>query len=150
MLPITVLIADDKEARRVFCLSLLQNEEGIQVLGEATSDLEAVTLMVRLKPRILLLSSNLLKGKDSPLLLSLRQRSPQTSVILLTRRAPVARILEALSHGARGYLEEKVLSTYLPKAVRCVDAGEAWVPRKMVARIIDCLARLTAESLDRL
>ncbi len=146
MPPITVLIADDRETRRAFCLNLLQPEKGIQVLGEVQSDLEAITATVKLKPRILLLSINLLKGKDNPLLLTLRQKSPQTSVILLTRLAPEARILEALSHGARGYLEEKVLSIFLPKAVRCVDAGEAWVPRKMVARIIDRLARLTAKS----
>ncbi len=146
MSPVTVLIADDKEARRDFCLSLLQHEKGIQVLGEAQTDLEAVAATVKLKPRILLLSFNLLKGNDGALLLTLRQKSPQTKILLLTRLVPEARILKALSHGARGYLEEKVLSTFLPKAVRCVDAGEAWVPRKMVAKIIDRLALLTAKS----
>ena len=143
-MPITVLIADDKEARRGFCLNLLRHEKGIRVLGEAQTDLEAITATVKLEPRILLLSLNFLKGKDNPLLLTLRQKSPQTRIILLSRLAPEARILEALSHGARGYLEEKALSTFLPKAVRCVDAGEAWVPRKMVAKIIDLLARITA------
>lgn len=146
MPPITVLIADDKKARRASCLSLLRNEQGIQVLGEAATALEAVALALKLKPRILLLGLDLLKGKDNLLLLTLRQKSPQTRIILLTRVAPEARILEALSHGARGYLEEKVLSTFLAKAVQCVDADEAWVPRKMVAKIIDRLARLTAKS----
>jgi DNA-binding NarL/FixJ family response regulator len=150
MPPISVLIADDKEARRGLCLNLLQHEKGIQVLVEAQTDLEVVTSTVKQKPRILLLSLNLLKGNGGALLFSLRQKSPGTRIILLTRVASEGRILEALCRGARGYLEEKVLSTFLPKAVRCVDAGEAWVPRKMVARIIDRLASLTAGSHDRL
>jgi DNA-binding NarL/FixJ family response regulator len=54
-------------------------------------------------------------------------------------------MIEALSCGVRGYLEEEALITFLPKAVRCVDAGEAWVPRSMVARIIERLAHVTAK-----
>lgn len=144
MSPITVLIADRDEARRAACVRLLQPEKGIRVVGRAQSGLEALSATAKLKPRILLLSLNLLKGKEIAQLFVLRQKSPQTKVILLTHRAPKTRILEALSYGARGYIEEKVLSAFLPKAVRCVDAGEAWVPRKMVARIIERLARLTA------
>lgn len=52
--------------------------------------------------------------------------------------------MDALSHGAQGYLERKALRAFLPKAVRVVDAGEPWVPRKMVAKILARLARLTA------
>ena len=150
MTPITVLIADHEKARRAVCLRLLEPEEGIRVIGEARTDLEAVTATIKLKPRILLLGLNLLKGKHDALLMTLRQKSPQTRVILLTGRSQEAGIVEALSHGSRGYLEEKVLATFLPKAVRCVDAGEAWVPRKMVARIIERLASLTAKSQERL
>ena len=72
-------------------------------------------------------------------------RSPRTKVILLTTRTTEARILDTLSRGAWGYLEQEMLRTFLPKAVRAVDAGEVWVPRKMVGRILDRLASLTAQ-----
>jgi DNA-binding NarL/FixJ family response regulator len=62
-------------------------------------------------------------------------------MILLTRRSSEAPILEVLCLGARGYLKETDISAFLPKAVRQVEAGEAWVPRKMVAKIVDRLAR---------
>ena len=61
----------------------------------------------------------------------------------MTDGASEARTLEALAHGARGYLDKALLTTFLARAVRVVDAGEAWVPRKMVARIMDRLAGLT-------
>ena len=81
--------------------------------------------------------------RGCPLIPALRQKSPQTKVILLTDGASEARTLEALAHGARGYLDKALLTTFLARAVRVVDAGEAWVPRKMVARIMDRLAGLT-------
>jgi len=70
-------------------------------------------------------------------------------VILLTYRASETQILEALSHGALGYLEKRLINIFLPKAVRKVDAGEAWVSPKMVAKTIERLAFLTASQEGR-
>jgi DNA-binding NarL/FixJ family response regulator len=141
---ITVLIADHDEARRAACARLLQPAKGIRVVGPAQGGLEDLASIAKLKPGILLLSLNSLENDKIAQLLVLRQKSPRTKVILLTRRAPEARILDALSCGARGYVEEEALRTFLAKAVRCVNAGEAWVPHKMVVRIIERLACLTA------
>jgi DNA-binding NarL/FixJ family response regulator len=141
MPPISVVIADRERARRTACLRLLQHTKRFRVLGEARSSMEAIAA-AKLRPRILLLDLSLSPGRSVVLLRVLRQKSPRTKVILLIGRASEARILEALSRGAQGYLEKKVLRAFLLKAVRVVDAGEAWVPRKMVAKIIDRLARL--------
>lgn len=145
MTPITLVIAHHEKAIRTFCIRLLQPEKGIGVVGQARSGVEVIAAVARLKPHILLLELNLSRGKGIVLLRALRQKSPRTKVILFTRRAPESRTLEALSYGAMGYLEEKVISTFLPKAVRVVHGGEAWIPRKMVARIIDRLAQLIAQ-----
>jgi DNA-binding NarL/FixJ family response regulator len=145
---ITVVIGDRKKSGRAACLSVLKREKWIQVVAETRSGLEVITAAARLKPRILLFNSNLFKEKRDNLLRALRQESPRSKVILLTRRVSEKTILEALSHGARGYLKESAMSTFLPKAVRLVDAGEAWVPRKMVAKIIECLAHLTGPGED--
>ena len=141
--PITVLIAERQRADRAACLRLLETERGIRVVGEARSGLETIASTGRLRPRILLLDLALARAEASPLIPALRQKSPQTKVILLTDGASEARTLEALAHGARGYLDRSVLAMFLARAVRVVDAGEAWVPRKMVARIMDRLARMT-------
>ena len=143
MPPISVVIADREKACRAACLRLLQPEKRVQVVAEARSSMEVIAAAVMFKPRILLLDLSLSREKGVALLPALRQKSPRTKVILLIGRASEARILEALSHGVQGYLEKKVLRAFLPKAVRVVDAGEAWVPREMVPKIIDRLARLT-------
>ena len=149
MPPITFLIADHKKSGRAACRRVLRLEKGIQGVGEARSGLEAVALAAKLNPRILLFHMNLFKEKKVDLIGALRRKSPKTRVILITLRSPEAQILDALSHGARGYIQEKDLNTFLPKAVRQVDVGEAWVSRKMVVKILDRLVRLTAREEER-
>jgi DNA-binding NarL/FixJ family response regulator len=63
---------------------------------------------------------------------------------VLTGHTSRAALLDAVSHGAHGYLNRRQLRAFLPKAVRKVDQGEPWVPRKMVPRIIESLMRLAA------
>jgi len=140
---ITVLIAESQKAARASCLKLLAPESGIRVVGEARSGIEAIASTGRLRPRIVLLDLGLARIAGHSLIPALRQKSPQTKVILLTEGASESRTLEALAYGARGYLDKSLVATFLPRAVRVVDAGEAWVPRKMVGRIMDRLARLT-------
>src|SRR5262249_19960015 len=143
MANITVVVAERQRADRAACLKLLGTESGIRVVGEARTGLEAIASAGRLRPRILLLDLGLARAAGTSLIPAVRQKSPQTKVILLTERASEARTLEALAHGARGYLDRSVLSRFLARAVRVVDAGEAWVPRKMVAKIMDRLTGLT-------
>lgn len=140
---ITVALTDQNAARRATCRRLLRPHKGIRVVGETEGALEAIALAARARPRILLLSLAVSRGNGAAILAALLRRSPRTRVILLTRRTTEARILDGLSRGARGYLEETKLRTFLPKAVRAVDAGQVWVPRKMVARILDRLAHLS-------
>jgi len=141
---INVVIADGDKTSRALSLNTLQPEKGILIVGVARNGLEAILAAEGLKPHILLLNLNLFRGKRGNLLRALRRKSPRTKMILLTRRASQTLILEALCQGALGYLKETAINTFLPKAVRQVEAGEAWVPRKMVAKIVDRLARLTA------
>ena len=82
--PITVVIAEHQVADRAACLRLLEAERGIRVVGEAKSGLEAITSTGRLRPRILLLDLALARAQRMPLIPALRQKSPQTKVILLT------------------------------------------------------------------
>jgi DNA-binding NarL/FixJ family response regulator len=144
MSPVTVVIAARQRASRSACLRLLQAQKGIRVVGAVRTEAEAFAAAGRIRPRVLLLDFSLFRRDGARVLSVLRERSPRTKVILLTDRASEARILDGLSRGALGYLERRALRTYLAKAVRAVNAGEAWVPRKMVAGILGRLLRLIA------
>ena len=132
---ITVAIADQQKSRRAACLRLLRPQRGIRVVAEGSTGLDALAA-TRLKPRILLFGLDLAQGRHMSVLSLIRRTSPRTKVILLTEHTPERLILEALGRGAPGYVDTAVLERFLPKVVRSVDAGEAWVPRRMVAKVV--------------
>ena len=142
----TVLIADHDQARRVRCRRLLQRDQTIRVVGEARNVPEALAGMAEWKPRVLLLDLTLVQANARGLVARLLRRSPRTRIILLTHHAAETQILDALSQGAIGYLPKTALPPYLSKAVPAVDAGEAWVPRTMVANLLTRLGRLAAQA----
>lgn len=144
MIPVTVVIAAETRDRAL-CRRLLHPEEGITVAAETRAGLEVLPTVARLRPRVLLLDFKQPRLDVLAALPGIRLQSPRTKVILLTaRRTSAALILEGLKRGARGYMDRAAARTFLPKAVRAVDAGEAWVPRRMVARILDKLVRLAS------
>jgi DNA-binding NarL/FixJ family response regulator len=141
-MPITVVIADRKKKDRLRCHAALQTEDGIQVIGEAASRHEVLAALKR-KPRVLLLDFTLSHVQPDSLVSTVRRESPDTRVVLMTDRATESRIVDALSQGARGYLWKEMIAPHLPRTVRVVDAGEAWIPRMMVALLLDRLAHLS-------
>jgi len=138
---ITVVVADEEKERRAACLRLLEPERGIRVVAEAATTAETLG-SARFAPQILLLDSKLAMGRGLVLLPVFLRSSPGTKVIVLTGQSSAAALLDALSHGAHGYLNRRRLRAYLPKAVRKVAQGEAWVPRKVLPKIIERLALL--------
>ena len=140
MAPITVVVADEERERRAACLRVLAQERGIRVIAEAESAAETLDA-ARLAPRILLVDSRLAMGRGLVLPV-FRRNSPDTKVIVLASHSSRAALMDAFSHGAHGYLNRRLLRAFLPKAVRKVHEGEAWVPRKMLPPIIESLMEL--------
>jgi len=138
---ITVVIADSDTRRLGVCTRLLGGVRGIRVVATTGTVRETIETAVH-QPHILLLDLKMTQANEAATLPLLRTKSPRTQIILLTGQASDARVLAGISQGARGYLDAKLLRRFLVKAVRAVAAGESWVSRAMVAKLIDQLARL--------
>jgi len=171
---ITVAIADEDAERRAKFENSLQGEEGIMVLKNATTSEGEMTIdrrlntrtsisaidnvvarIRRLNPRILLANLKQCTDADCAMLVSLRRECPETLVVLLADESVQQedRVMQALASGARGYLSPEADSRYLSKAVHVIDRGEAWVPRKMLGKIMDqvlhwCLGNSIEVHLD--
>jgi DNA-binding NarL/FixJ family response regulator len=130
-------------------MDLLRGEPKVRVVGEARSGLEALASVTMLRPRILLMDIALSPARGRPLIPAIRQKHPGTRVILLTGPRSENRVLDALSLGAHGCLEWAALPDQLVAAVKAVDAGEAWVPRRMVAHLMERLAAFFSEPAER-
>lgn len=143
---VSILIADRDKATRAAATRVIQSLRGMRVVGEATSGLEAVSATARLKPRVVLLDLKLSSEFEAALISVLRRKSARTRVILLVGRAPEAKIIEALSHGAVGCVAKADLARFLPEALVAVSSGEAWMSRKLIPKIMDRLAAFTARA----
>lgn len=143
--PITVMIAGEFR-QRAFCRKLLDREAGIAVAGDIRPGLKMLAAAARLQPRVLLLDFTRLRLDALVGLSAIRRHSPRTRVILLTSpRTSDVLILEGLKRGALGCLDKAALPRLLPKAIRAVSAGEAWVPRRMARHLRDGLLPLAGE-----
>lgn len=135
---ITVAIAADVGAGMTQCRRMLRLDTRISVLPRATGGEDLVAWMLRLRPRILLMGVHLCTDEDYLVLEELRRACPETRVMLVGHR-PIEedRLARAIVVGAHGYLEQRDLEHFLPTAVHGMDQGEAWVPRKVLGKIMN-------------
>ncbi len=139
---ITVVVAAEPR-HQALCRRSLERESGIAVAAEAPPGAGALALAARLRPDVLLLDFTRARLDVLARLPGIRHRAAGTRVLLLTApRTAETLILEALNRGARGYLDDAAIPALLGRAVRALHAGEAWVPRRMVSKLLDRLLRL--------
>jgi DNA-binding NarL/FixJ family response regulator len=140
---ITVLVADRAGPRRESVLHEFAGQDGIRVVGDARTGSEVVAVAASLKPRVVVLGSCVTAREAAAVTALVRQKSHRTRVLVLASpRAPKAWLLDVLGHGACGYLDDDAAPALLARAVRAVDAGQAWMPRRLTAAVLARLQRL--------
>lgn len=141
---VRVLLVDDHQLFRRGIRSVL-TEAGIDVVGEASSAEEALELIPRLRPSLVLLDLSM-EGKSGLWLLEqLRQRHPELPALMLSMHLEEYRVLQALSAGARGYLSKTATDEEFIAAVREVTRGGTYLQPQMAARVVNYSAERTTD-----
>ena len=138
--PIRVLIADDHAVLREGLRSFLELQDGIEIVGDAADGAEAVELAERLRPAVVLMDLVMPKLDGVEAMRALRERVPETRVIILTSYIDDERLLPAIRAGAAGYLLKNAEPQELARAIRTADAGEALIDPSVAARLVERLA----------
>src|SRR5688572_11564416 len=102
--PITVLIVDDHPVVRDGLEAMLSTEDDIEVVGEAGSGSEALALVRKLRPAVVVIDLMLPDLPGTEVIRQICADSSETSFIVLTSLAGDEEIYRALEAGARGYL----------------------------------------------
>jgi DNA-binding NarL/FixJ family response regulator len=135
--PSRILLADDHAVLRSGLRLLLNNQPGVEVVGEAASGLETLTLAETLQPDLILLDLSMpgLGGLDA--LPTLRRIAPHTRVLILTMHDDPQYLRQALKSGASGYVLKKAADVELLSAIQAVLRGELYVHPSMTRTLLE-------------
>jgi DNA-binding NarL/FixJ family response regulator len=122
---IRILIADDHTLLRNGICALLEDEQGMAIVGEASDGREAVRLVDQLKPNVVLMdiAMPLLNGLEATR--QIKREHPEINVLVLTMYDNEEYFREMLEVGASGYIIKRAAATELVSAIRAVYNGEA-------------------------
>lgn len=123
---ITVLLADDHTIVREGLRKLLEDERDIEVIGEAATGRQAVTMTRKLLPDVVVMdiAMPLLNGVEATR--QIRQSLPQAKVLVLSAHNDETYIEKLISLGAAGYLIKQTSAHLLSEAIREVDKGNTF------------------------
>ncbi len=143
MASITVLIVDDHAVVRQGIKAFLATQPDIEVLGEAASGEEAIRMVEKHVPDVVLMDL-VMPGMDGvEATREIRRISPRTQVIVLTSYHDDEHIFPAIRAGALSYLLKDVGPDDLADTVRKAARGEAILHPRVAARVIQELHGLS-------
>ncbi|MEU8238535.1 response regulator transcription factor [Actinoplanes missouriensis] len=143
---IRVALADDHELVRMGLRALIDREDDMEVVGEASGGLEAIQLLKREGPDILLLDVRM-PGIDGIETLRRIQADPAIAgipVIVVTTFEVDRYVFLTLQAGAAGFILKDAVPQELTRAIRVVSAGEAMLSPSVTRRVISLFAQQTA------
>lgn len=131
---ITVVLGDDQAATRAGVRRALESR-GMRVMAETDTAEEAVAAAIRHRAAVCLLAIHL-PGGGIAAAERINEALPDTKIVMLTGSDRDEDLFAALRAGVDGYLLKTMSASRLPDAVQGVLAGEAAIPRRLVARLI--------------
>ena len=155
--PVRVMIVDDHAVVREGLRNFLGMVPGIRVTGEAASGAEALDVVVRAKPQVVLMDL-VIPGMDGiETTRKMHQEHPEVAIIVLTSFAEDDKLFPAIRAGAASYLLKDVGPRELADTILAAARGEVRLPPEVARRLVSGIAEgaekrveeiLTARELD--
>lgn len=145
--PITVLLADDHSLVRRGFRRILEDDERVQVVGEASNGVEAIRMTNELRPKVVVMDLSMPELDGVQATKEIIKHQPDTHVLILSMHAEDNYVRNALDAGARGYLLKSAIDVDLIGAVTAVAEGKRFIGsglRYVPGDSDDELKRLTA------
>lgn len=146
-MPIRILLVDDHTVLRDGLKSLLNYENDLEVVGDASNGREAIAAAERLKPDIVISDIAMpgLNGIES--VRTLRHNHPHLKIIILSMHSSQEYVIQALQAGANGYVVKQADASEVLAAIRAVMAGGAYLSPTVSKHLIDDYLSQTPEEL---
>lgn len=134
---IRVLTVDDHPLLREGVAAVIEAEDDIELVAEATSGMEAIEMFRRCHPDVTLMDLQMPAMSGIDAILAIRTEFPNARFIVLTTYQGDVQALRALKAGAAGYLLKSMLRKELLETIRAVHAGRRRIPPEIAAELAD-------------
>jgi DNA-binding NarL/FixJ family response regulator len=122
---ITVLLVDDHALVRRGFRRMLDDDETLEVVGEASGGAEAVKLAAKLRPQVIVMDCQLPEMSGLEATRKILQSRPETAILMLSMHSEDTLVRQALQAGARGYVLKNAMDLDLANAIKGVAAGKS-------------------------
>jgi two-component system, NarL family, response regulator DevR len=143
-----VYLVDDHEIVRLGLMTLINDQEDLEVVGESGNTADALVGILHAQPNVVLMDIRLPGESGIELTRSVLARCPQAKVIMLTSFADDELVLRAITAGAVGYLLKQVGNDELLRAIRSAAAGAASLDPTTTARLLKYV-RIAERKVDQ-
>lgn len=143
--PLRIMIVDDHAVVRSGLRAVLEDEEGLEVVGDAANARESLVKAQALRPDVVLMDIRM-EGDDDASGIDacreIRSELPETQVIMFTSYGERESVLASIMAGATGFLTKNVSHARLVEAIRAVGRGQSLLDASVTRDVIERLAEL--------
>ncbi|HET6820253.1 MAG TPA: response regulator transcription factor [Candidatus Limnocylindria bacterium] len=144
--PLRLLVVDDHEVVRQGLVSLLDRRDGFEVVAQAGSVAESISMAARFEPDVVIMDVRLPDGSGIEACREIRAARPETRVVMLTSYPDEEAVLSAIIAGASGYLLKQIRGRELVSALEAVGRGESLLDSAVTEKVLERVRRVASGS----
>ena len=142
---IRVLIVDDHKIMRDGIKAILKPATDLDVVGETDSGVDAVQLVRKLKPDVVMMDINLQGMSGIEATIEMLRHNPETKVMMLSMYDDEHSVISAVKAGARGFVLKRASDGDLIQALRMVAQGGTYLSPRVSDRLLERIQKGTVD-----
>jgi two-component system response regulator DevR len=143
-----VMLVDDHEVVRQGLRALIEAEEDMEVVAEASDGKQALDMARIHRPQIAVMDIRMPGGGGVEACREIRDRLPETQVIMLTSFSDDEALFNSIMAGAAGFVLKQIRGRDLVEAIRKVGAGDSLLDPGVTRRVLERLKKAKFEEKD--
>ena len=130
-----IVLADDHVIFRRGMKRLIHEDDGLEVVGEASDGIELLNLLHTLEPDLVILDISMPGIGGIGATREIRRRHPRVKVLILTMHKRIEYLYTAIATGAQGYLLKEDSDIELFRAIKTIQSGKNYITSKLAGEL---------------